>query len=545
MNKIYLIFLFSILIVLETACTRPTPTTAPKTSEKKTNKPLIYCSEGSPSFFNPQLASDGSSFDIARSIYDRLVEFKETGSGIQPGLAHSWSVSEDELTYTFHLRKDVAFHETDYFKPTRNFNADDVIFSFQRQKNKNHPYHLVNGGAYMYFQSLNMGDLIKNIVKVNTHTVQFILSQKDSTFLPNMAMEFAGILSKEYANQLSQAKKMENMDFKPVGTGPFIFKKYIKDSLVRLNTNKKYFKGPHKNLSGIIVSIVPDTHVRVQKLKTGECDLINQPAPTDLPDIEKHPQLKLVGGVRFNVAYLAMNTEKPPFNNVKVRQAVHHLLNRRLYVKAIYENYAEVAKNPYPSSLWSYNHEIKDYEYSVEKAKKLLKEAGYPDGFNATLWTLPIARPYNPNGKKMGELMQADLAKANIKIKLQTYDWPTYISRSKKGEHDLIQFGWTSDNGDPDNFLRVLLSCDSVASGVNAARWCNVDFDKLITKAIQVRQQEKRESLYKEAQKIFKEQAPWVTLVHTQDYVAMKKNIEGYIHKPFGSKSFYTVYFKQ
>ena len=545
MNKSYLIFILNTLMALGTACTRSTPTSESQSFEKKTNKQFIYCSEGSPSFFNPQLASDGSSFDIARSIYDRLVEFKEVGNGIESGLAHSWSISEDELNYIFHLRKDVAFHETDYFKPTRLLNSDDVIFSFQRQKNKNHPYHLINGGAYTYFQSLNMGDLIKNIVKIDEHTVKFVLNKKDSTFLPNMAMEFAGILSKEYADQLSESKKMEDMDFKPVGTGPFIFKKYVKDSTVRLSANQKYFKGPHKSLSGIVVSIVPDTHVRMQKLKTGECDLINQPAPTDLPDIEKHPDLKLVGGVRFNVAYLAMNTEKAPFNNVKVRRAVHHLLNRSLYVKAIYENYAEIAKNPYPPSLWSYNHEVKDYEYSVEKAKKLLKEAGYPDGFSATLWTLPIARPYNPNGKKMGELMQADLAKAGIKIKLQTYDWPTYISRSKKGEHDLIQFGWTSDNGDPDNFLRVLLSCDSVASGINAARWCHPVFDELITKAFQIRQQKERELLYKKAQKIFKEQAPWVTLVHTQDYVAMKKNIEGYIHKPFGSKSFYTVHFKQ
>ena len=532
------IFFLGTLIISGTSCT---PSTL-KTSRTTT---LIYCSEGSPSFFNPQLASDGSSFDIARSIYDRLVEFKDVGNGVQPGLAHTWSVSENELNYTFYLRKDVTFHETDYFKPSRFFNADDVIFSFQRQKNKNHPYHLVNGGAYTYFQSLNMGDLIKDIIKVDAHTVKFVLNKKDSTFLPNMAMEFTGILSKEYADKLLQSKKAEDMDFKPIGTGPFIFKKYVKDSLVRLSAHQKYFKGPHKSLSNLIVSIVPDTHVRMQKLKTGECDLISQPAPTDLPDIEKHENLKLVGGVRFNVAYLAMNTQKPPFNNLKVRQAIHHLLNRPLYVKAIYENYAEIAKNPYPASLWSYNHEITDYEYSVEKAKKLLKEAGYPDGFSATLWTLPVARPYNPNGKKMGELMQADLAKAGIKIKLQTYDWPTYISRSKKGEHDLIQFGWTSDNGDPDNFLRILLSCDSVASGVNVARWCHSDFDELLTKALKTTQQKKREHFYKEAQKILKEQAPWVTLVHTQDYVAMKKSVEGYLHKPFGSKSFYTIYFKK
>ena len=145
----------------------------------------------------------------------------------------------------------------------------------------------------------------------------------------------------------------------------------------------------------------------------------------------------------------------------------------------------------------------------------------------------------------MGELMQADLAKVGIEVKLMSYDWPTYISRSSKGKHDMIQFGWTSDNGDPDNFLRVLLSCDSVSSGVNVARWCYPPFDRIIKEALGVTHQKARSRLYKKAQLIFKQQAPWVTLVHTHDYAAMLKKVKGYTHSPFGSKSFYTVYFEK
>ena len=505
-------------------------------------KQLVYCSEASPSFFNPQLASDGPSFDIARSLYDRLVEFKNQGPGVEPGLALSWIISEDKKTYTFILRKNVSFHSTADFKPTRFFNADDVVFSFQRQKQKSHPYHKINGGGYAYFQSLNMSSLIKDVVKIDSHKVQFVLSRPSAVFLVNMAMEFAGILSKEYADFLLKKKTPEQLDFQPIGTGPFVFDKYIKDSIIRLKANKKYFRKP-ASLNNLAVSIVPDTNIRFQKLKTGECDIIAAPAPVDLKEIKANSRLKLEGDLRFNIAYLAMNVEKKPFDNIQVRQALHHALNRSLYVNAIYEGYAKIAKNPYPSSLWSYNDQVKDYDYSIKKAKELLKSAGYSKGFSAELWTLPVARPYNPNGKKMGELMQADLAKVNIKVRLRTFDWPTYVSRSKKGEHDMIQFGWTSDNGDPDNFLRVLLSCSAVKSGVNTARWCHPEFDKLIKKAVLVADLKDRSRLYKKAQAVFKKFAPWVTLVHTYDYVAMKKNVEGYIHKPFGSKSFYTVYF--
>ena len=504
---------------------------------------LVYCSEGSPSFFNPQLASDGPSFDVSTEIYDRLVEFGKEKGNIQPGLAQSWSVSKDKLTYTFKLRKNVPFHHTAYFKPGRFFNADDVIFSFERQMRKEHPYHLVNGGSYPYFHSLGMNSLIKDIVREDTHTVKFILNKKDATFLINLAMEFSSILSKEYADHLLRIKKPESLDFHPIGTGPFVFKQYIRDSVVRLKSNQNYFRGSAR-LGGIVAAIVPDTNVRFQKLKKGECHIVSQPSPLDLAAMKKHSQIKLVGGKRYNIAYLAMNVQKAPFKNLKVRQAIHHALNRPLYVQAIYQNYAELAKNPYPANLWSYNNQIKDYEYSVEKARRLLKEAGYEKGFNTTLWTLPIARPYNPNGKKMGELMQADLAKVGIRVKLVSYDWPAYISRSSKGEHEMIQMGWTSDNGDPDNFLRVLLSCDSVSSGVNVARWCFPPFDRVIQKALRMADQKTRSGLYKKAQTLFKQQAPWVTLVHTYDYAAMLKKVQGYVHAPFGSKSFYSVYFK-
>ena len=486
-------------------------------------KTFVYCSEGSPSAFNPQITTDGTSNNAsAHTVYNRLVDFKYGTTLIKPSLASSWKVSKNRKTYTFKLRKNVTFHTTKYFTPTRNFNADDVIFSFNRQKNKKHSYHLVGGGHYEYFNAMDMGKLIKEIKKVDQHTIRMTLTKPEAPFLANMAMSFMGILSKEYGDHLIKINKKENIDNYPIGTGPYIFKSYKKDTLIRFVKNKNYFEKVPK-IDKLVFSITPDPSVRYQKLKTGECHLIIEPAPADVANMKKDVKLKVLEGAGLNVGYLAMNVNKKPFNNVYVRQAINLALNRQAYIDAIYLGNAKIAKNPIPPTIWSYNKKIKPFEFNIKKAKALLKKAGLAKGFTTELWTLPVTRPYNPNGKKMGEMMQADLAKIGITVNLISYDWPTYLAKSRKGEHTMIQLGWTGDNGDPDNFLNVLLGCTSVKAGSNVSKWCNKDFNKLITQAKTITNIKKRTQLYEKAQKIFRKEVPWAPIAHSTIYRAMSK----------------------
>ena len=251
--------------------------------------------------------------------------------------------------------------------------------------------------------------------------------------------------------------------------------------------------------------------------------------------------IKILHQPGLNVAYLAMNVEKPPFDNKKVRQAVNHVLNKQSYIDAIYLGQGRTAKNPIPPTMWSYNESTIERELNIEKAKKLLSEAGFPNGFKTELWTLPVSRPYNPNGKKMGEMMQADLSKIGIKATLISYDWPTYLEKSKNGEHQMLQMGWTGDNGDPDNFLHVLLSCSGARAGANRARWCDARFDKLVNGAKVIFDQEKRSDLYKKAQELFKEESPWVPLAHSITHKALRSNVTGYKIDPLGSDYFYHI----
>lgn len=507
-------------------------------------KTFIYCSEGSPASFNPQLVTDDPSQTVSVAIYNRLVEFEPGTSTIVPRLVESWKISPDNLEYTFKLRKDVKFQKTSYFTPTRNMNADDVLFSFNRQRQDSHPFHNVSSGKYEYYKSMGMDQTIKDIVKVDDYTVKFLLLKPQVSFLANIAMPFSSILSAEYGDKLLLAKTPQQMDLEPIGTGPFIMQKYEKDSIIRFVANPDYFQGS-ADIDKLVFVITPDPSVRTQKIKTGECHMIAEPAPADYQQFIADKNLKVVSKAGMNVGYLAMNVHKKPFDNVLVRKAIAYALNRQAYIDAIFLGFGIMAKSPLPPTIWGYNDHVMNYDYNPKKAKDLLTEAGYPNGFTTELWALPVSRPYNPDGKKMAEMMQADLAQVNIKAKIVTFDWPTYLAKSKNGETVIGQFGWNSDNGDPDNFLYTLLSCDAEKSGNNRAGWCDEKFNSFVTQAKFVQDVSKRSDLYKKAQDRFTEEMPWVPLAHSQIFRVMSKKVVGYKLDPVARDRFYGVDLKE
>lgn len=195
------------------------------------SKTPVYCSEG----FNPQLFTSGTTYDASSvPIYNRLVGFKIGTTDIIPELAEKWDISEDGKTYTFHLRKDVKWQSNKAFKPTSDLNADDVVFSFDRQKNVLNPYHNVSGGSYEYFASMGLPDLISEVKKVDDTPFSLCLRALKPLFVSNLAMDFASILSKEYADNMLKAGTPENVDLEPIGTGPFQLQQYQKDSRILL-----------------------------------------------------------------------------------------------------------------------------------------------------------------------------------------------------------------------------------------------------------------------------------------------------------------------
>lgn len=503
-------------------------------------KTLVYCSEGSPEGFTPIHYTAGTTFDASsRQIFDRLVLFERGTTKIIPGLATSWDVSEDGKTYTFHLRKGVDFHKTPWFTPTRQFNADDVLFTFNRASDKNHPYHNVSGASYEYFEAMGMGDLIASLEKKDDYTIVFKLTRPEAPFIANLGMDFASIHSAEYADNMMKAGTAEDFDQKPIGTGPFVFVSYQKDALIRYKAHDTYWGG-RAAIDKLVFAITPDPSVRYAKLKAGECHVMPYPNPADLDLMRKDPKVNLMEKEGLNVGYLGFNTEKKPFDNLKVRKAMNMAVNKAAIIDAVYQGAGKAAINPIPPTIWSYNETIKDYPYDPEAAKKLLEEAGYKDGFETNIWAMPVQRPYNPNARRMAEMIQADWAKVGVTAKIVSFEWGEYLKRSKEGEHKTVLLGWTGDNGDPDNFLSVLLGCDAIGSA-NRARWCYKPFNDLLLKAKTVSDVKVRTALYREAQVIFKEQAPWVTIGHSVVYEPIAKNVVDYKIDPFGGHIFYGV----
>ncbi|MGR3621274.1 ABC transporter substrate-binding protein [Pseudophaeobacter sp.] len=398
--------------------------------------------------------SASTTFDASsHPIYNRLVEFETGTTNVIPGLAESDEASNDGLEFTFTLRQGVKFHSSDQFTPTRDFTADDVIFAFERQRHEDHPFNKVSGGTWEYFNGMSMPDLVKEIVKVDDHTMKFVLSHPEAPFVVDMAMDFASILSAEYGEAMLAAGTPEMLNTAPIGTGHFSFVAYRKDAVIRYQANADYWQ-EKAGIDNLIFAITPDASVRYQKLKVGECHVIPYPNPADVA------AMKADAGV----SYLDMK-----------------------------------------------------------------------------IWAMPVQWPYNPNTRRMAELIQEDYSKAGVDVEIVSYEWGEYLSRSKDLDRDgAVLLGWAGDNGDPDNFLAALLGCDG-AEASNRAQWCHQPFDDVIQKAKFVTDTEERTRLYEEAQSIFKEQAPWATTAHSVVYLSMSNKLQGYKVHPLGGYIFYGV----
>ncbi len=501
---------------------------------------LVYCSEGSPEGFDPALYTSGTTFDASsHPIYNRLSEFKVGTTETIPGLAESWEVSEDGMTVTFKLRQSVKFHSNDQFTPTRDFNADDVIFSFDRQGNEENPYYTVSGGTWEYFNSMSMPDLVESIEKVDDYTVVFNLTRPEAPFIANMAMDFASIQSKEYADAMMEAGTPEMMNQAPIGTGPFTFQAYQKDAVIRYLRNDEYWGDPAK-VESLIFAITPDASVRYQKVQAGECHVMAYPNPADVQAMQDAEDIVVMQQEGLNVGYLAYNTQVAPFDNANVRKALNMAIDKQAIIDVVFQGSGEIAKNPLPPTMWSYNQDVTDDAYDPEAAMAMLEKEGVTD-LSLKIWAMPVQRPYNPNARRMAELMQEDFSEIGVNVEIVSYEWGEYLERSKAEDRDgAVLLGWTGDNGDPDNFLAVLLGCDAVG-GSNRAQWCNEEFDALIQEAKVKSSQDERADLYEQAQVIFKDQAPWATIAHSVVFMTMRPEVEGYVVHPLGGHIFNQV----
>lgn len=498
---------------------------------------LTVCTEASPDGFDIAQYESAVTNDAAgRTIYDQLLSFKPGTTEIRPGIAEKWDISSDGLTYTFHLRRGVKFHTTPWFKPTRDLNADDVVWSINRVNDKKHPAHGVAKNGYVYWEGMGMSSLIKSVEKVNDQTVRFTLTRPEAPFLADMAMEAIGsIYSAEYGEQLLKAGKIGELNTQPVGSGPFIFQSYQKDAVIRYNANTAHWQGAPK-VDKLIFAITLDPNVRVQRLKAGECLVGTNMKAETASTFDKDPNVQIVRNNPLLTEYLAPNAKRKFLSDKRFREALWLALDKKTYVQAISGGHATPAASFLPPSMWSHDKSLMD-RHDPEKARQLVKASGY-DGTELAIFTRIGG---SIDGKRAAELMQADWAKVGIKTRVQMMEWGEMLKRTGKGEHDLTFLRWAGDNGDPDNFFSPNLACAAVEGGGNKSQWCNKQFDDLIDQARKATDPKKRNDLYMKAQRVLYDDVGTIPLVYPVYMTAVNKRVSGYVPDPFTHNDFRNV----
>ncbi|MGQ3054135.1 MAG: ABC transporter substrate-binding protein [Roseateles sp.] len=504
-------------------------------------KPVVYCADASPEGFDPGLWDSASTNTVSSQMFDGLLDFKRPTTELAPKLATSYEIAPDAKSVTFKLRPGVKFHSTPWFKPTRDFNADDVLFTFQRFIDTNHPFNQAFPANFIYPQNLGLAKLIAGIDKLDDRTIRFRLHQPNVTFVANFAFAWAGIHSAEYAAQLLKAGKASQINIQPVGAGPYQFKSYAKDDVLRMTAHPGYWGGKQAT-SALVFSISREPNVRVQKIAAGECHVTAAIRDVDVASLAGNPNVNIQKIQALNISYLAFNLKKPPTDKREVREALDIAIDRSAIFKALFpRGDAMQAVSAFPPAIPGYNHKLKN-EFDPGKARALLAKAGFAKGFEIDLWALPVTRPTNPNGQLMAQLIQQDWAKIGVKANIKTFEWGEYLKRANNGEHNVYMSGWSGETGDADDFLTPNLSC--AANKTAGIKFCNAEFEKLIDEARAMPDQAKRLAMYEKAQEIFKRERPWITMAHSTVYIPVRKDVVGFKMAPNGSVDFEGVYRK-
>mgnify|MGYP001451751709 CR=1 FL=1 len=509
--------------------------------DKIRNQGFVFCGQGAPTSFNPQLVESGiTSESLSPQIFDSLLILNPNSHEPMPSLAKSWTVNEERTEYVFQLRRDVAFQTTSWFSPSRYLNASDVVFSFNRIINKNSEFHHVSNASYPWFTGIEFAGLVKSVESIDEHLVKFTLNHADNTFLSNIATTYSVIHSKEYADKLAKEGNKKLIDQKPIGSGPFYLDEYQVGDLVRLKRHDNYWRG-QPNVEQIVFDISSRGTGPLAKLLRNECDVLNSPVSSHIPIIKQHDELILEARSSMNVAFIAINTDHKALKDVRVRRALNLSINRKSILDSVYYGTGEQAYSLLPPNSWAYQKDAVQIRYDRNYALALLREAGYVKGLSLSMWVPLEPKAYNPSPRKTAELIQAAFADISVTLNLFTSDQFDRSELSKHKNIDLVLTGWNASTGDPDNFLRPLLSCNAEQSGLNVSMWCNPDFDFLLDLAKETNQTRYRMNLYKQAQNIMNEEVPVIPLAHGAQFQAYHKSLQGFNISPFSSQSFHNV----
>lgn len=502
---------------------------------------------------------------VTEQIYNKLFEMKNNSPKVEPSLAKSYRISKNGTEIFIQLRQDVKFHHTSWFRPSRNFNADDVVFSLNRvlghntalpefeqiesETSKNPQYQIYYEQAkkirFPYFESIKLNQKIKQVEAISPYEVKITLFAPDASVLSHLASQYAIIFSQEYALQLNADNNLNQLDNLPVGTGPYQLNSYIQNQYVRLKKNPHYWK-KNAQIEHIVIDLTTQNTGRLAKFLNGECHISAFPDVTQLGLLQKRgDRFHILSTEGMNLSFLAFNFQKKSIHDIALRRAIAQSINRKRIIDKIYYNTATLANNIIPSISWASDDFIAQnpYEYNPEQAKTFLQGKN----LTLTMWVMTENQVYNPAPLKMAELIRDDLAKVgiNVKVRSVTRNYMVEQLKNQTEEYDMILTGWLAGNLDPDSFMRPILSCSTQRDITNLANWCYKPLDYVLDLALSTEDPFLRSYEYKEAQKMLRNQLPIIPIAQVNRILVANNRVKGLTMSPFGNVSFEKLSLKQ
>ncbi len=469
---------------------------------------------------DPRTVMNNESGFVMSGVLEGLTQYKRGTTEVEPGLAESWTISPDGKTITFRLRRGVKFHDG------TPFDADAVIFDFDRILNDKNPSYYRAGVTAGSFVPEFYGE-VAGYQKVDQYTVRVTLKRKFAPFLDNLATSFSGLVSPAAVKQWGPVEVAKH----PVGTGPFKLVEWVRNDHITVEANPDYWGGkPY--LDRIVYRIIPENSVRLLNLEQGSVDIVDGVNPDDVQRIKANPKLVLMEQAGATINGIVVNNQKAPFDNPKVRQALNYAVNKEEINTFLYKGVAVVSTNPLPPVAWSFDKSLSGYPFDPARAKRLLGEAGHPNGFKAEMIAFPNPRGYNPvGGARLAVAVQDYLRRVGVEVSIKQLEWGTYLKTIRSGDYLIGPAGWSADNGDPDNFLFSLYSSTTWGSG-NNARYKNPEVDKLLLQAQETFDRDQRIQLYRQAQRMIMDDAPWIFINHTKLVRAASARVQDYVLNP-------------
>ncbi|MHB1041743.1 MAG: ABC transporter substrate-binding protein [Eubacteriales bacterium] len=471
---------------------------------------IVYARGHDAETLDPAFLQDEDSATITANIFEGLVRFRPGTTEVLPCLAESWRVSADGREWTFYLRKNVLFHDG------APFNADAVRFNVERQM----PQQREPGMTYASF----VFGMVDQVIVTDPYIVKFILKYPYAPFLRNLAMPAAAPFASPAAIQAA------GPDFrrKPVGTGPFTISEWQEGKKIVLKPNQTYWGGTPPP-GRLIFTVIKQNRLRSLALKLGLVDIIDGIGPDEARYLEQKG-VAILRRPGIDINFMGFYTDKKPFDLPEVRRAVSMAIDRESIVNVLYKGGAWPANGPLPPCLQGYSGDIRPMPYDPQGAKELLNRSGFPDGLKVTIIAYENKRPYNPSGgEKLAVAVQKDLAKAGIEANIKIYAWKEYKEVLLNEEGDAFFYGWSGDNGDPDNFLYTLFSSDQIGGGLNAFRYSNKELDLLLVQAQQETDPKLRENLYRAAVQEILRDSPCVFFNHSLIMAAASPGLKGFV----------------